>query len=295
MYWRSDTIRPSNLGSAEIVLPLTTVILLLRPLGNWTIRPFILALAALAIISPAILRAPATWYAMSLLVGLHIAAEWPLPDNHIYLLAYWCLAVGLALNAQQGATIISQSSRLLIGFSFLMAVVWKAFLSGDYLDGRFFSFTFFTDGRFEDATMLFGGLTKDQLIASREFFFPLPEGAEWLDEDEPGLADSASFRHFVMVSTWGMLVLEALIALAHLVPLPERVSFLRHGLLLGFCMIVYAFAPVAGFGWLLLTMGIANCHSHQFCLRIVYVAVWALLLLYDEVPWAALLLERLRQ
>jgi hypothetical protein len=65
---------------------------------------------------------------------------------------------------------------------------------------------------------------------------------------------------------------------------------MQHGLLLGFCGITYAIAPVAGFGWLLLTMGVALCRHDQRALRAVYIATWFLVLLYSEVPWAHLLL-----
>src|SRR5262245_30749352 len=132
------TTSASDLGKVEVVLPLTAVILLLRPMGPWGVRPLILGLAGLAIALPRVLRAPATWYTLAILVMVRIFADWPLPDNHIYLLAYWCAALGLALGAEDGARVINRSSRLLIGGAFLMAVVWKAVLSPDYLDGRFF-------------------------------------------------------------------------------------------------------------------------------------------------------------
>ena len=66
---------------------------------------------------------------------------------------------------------------------------------------------------------------------------------------------------------------------------------IRHLLLLLFCVVTYAFAPVAGFGWLLLTMGLAGCGSEQGWLRSVYIAAWCLVLLYDEIPWSGLLVE----
>jgi hypothetical protein len=90
-------IRPGgDAASAELVLRLTAIELLLRPMGPWFIKPVILLLAGLALIFPKVVRAPATWLALALLVTGRLVADWPLPDNHIYLLAYWCLAAGLA-------------------------------------------------------------------------------------------------------------------------------------------------------------------------------------------------------
>ncbi|HWO00609.1 MAG TPA: hypothetical protein VNS63_15225, partial [Blastocatellia bacterium] len=210
-------------------------------------------------------------------------------DNHVYLLAYWCLAAALALGAKDVAGTLRRSSRLLVGAAFLMAVIWKGLLSPDYLDGRFFSVTLLTDPRFENATLLLGGLNAEQLAESREYLRPLPEGAELLDG--PELFEPPAFKLLTRVSTWGLLVLEALIAFACLLSLPRRAVAWRHILLLLFCIVTYAFAPVAGFGWLLLTMGFALCGPEQRVLRASYLTAWCLVLLYDEVPWSGLLVD----
>ena len=112
-------------STVEIALRLTAVELLLRPLGAWTTRPLALGLAALAVLFPRILRAPATWLCLAALIGVSIALDWPIPDNHIYLLGYWCLAAGLALGARDPAASLSQSGRLLLGGAFLFATLWK--------------------------------------------------------------------------------------------------------------------------------------------------------------------------
>jgi hypothetical protein len=221
------------------------------------------------------------------LVTARIIVDWPLPDNHIYLLAYWCLAIALALGAADGQLVLRTSCRLLIGTAFLMAVVWKTVLSPDYLDGRFFRVTFLTDDRFAGSTMLLGGLTESELAENREYLRPLPEGAELLDP--PPLVEPPAFRRLVAASTWGTLFTEAVVAAACLFPLQGRALIARHVSLLAFCAVTYAFAPVAGFGWLLLTMGLALCEPGAVVLRAVYVASWFLVLLHSEVPWTELL------
>jgi hypothetical protein len=85
------------------------------------------------------------------------------------------------------------------------------------------------------------------------------------------------------------LILEICVALTSLVPGGRRTRRLKHGSLLAFCFGTYAFAPVAGFGWLLLIMGLAQCDYDQRALRGLYVAAFLLVLVYSEVPWAALL------
>ena len=288
--WTSRLTTPfSDLGATSIVLRLTAIILLLRPMGPWWVAPFILSLAGLALILPRVLAAPGTWYALALLVGLRILEDWPLADNHIYLLSYWCLALGLALGSRHSISTIGKSSRILIGLAFLFAVIWKVALSPDYLDGRFFRVTFLTDPRFEDVTLLAGGLTAEQVAESREYLQPLPEGAELLDP--PNLHEPTRFAFLVLFSTWATILIEALCALVFLFPLTGRLVLFRHLLLLVFCVTTYALAPVAGFGWLLLTMGLATIDAEQRPLRVAYLSAWILVLLYDGIPWSRLLVD----
>jgi hypothetical protein len=199
------------------------------------------------------------------------------------------LALALSLGAADPTRALAASARSLIGIAFLMAVIWKAFLSPDYLDGRFFRVTWLTDARFTDAVQLLGQLSASQLTQNRELLAPLPEGAELLESSLP--SDPPAFRYLVLTSTWGVLTLEALVALAFLRPRSGRTAALHHVSLLLFCGITYAIAPVAGFGWLLLTMGVALCRPDQRVLRATYVATWFLVLFYSEIPWANLIVN----
>jgi len=68
---------------------------------------------------------------------------------------------------------------------------------------------------------------------------------------------------------------------------------LRHAALLLFCEITYLFAPVAGFGWLLLAMGVAQLEPRQLALRRAYIAAFVVVIFYGEIPWAELTLGAL--
>jgi hypothetical protein len=285
-------------GVPDSVLTLTAIILLLRPLDVWWLAPFVLASACLSLILRSVRRAPLTWMVVAVLVAIRIVYVWPLSDNHIYLLAYWCLAMGLALSGPIPAATLSTSSRWLLGAAFGMAVLWKAVLSPDYVDGRFFRVTLLTDERFADASLVFGGLSRDQMAENRTFLQPLPEGAALLEP--PAFVEPPRLRAFAAIATWGGLALETLIAFLSLIPegLPRRsaatagrIQFARHASLLMFCATTYALAPVAGFGWLLATMGLAQCRPDQRTLRGAYVAVFVLILLYSEIPWAGVLAD----
>jgi hypothetical protein len=283
--WRSPA---SPTLAVETPLRLTLIILLLRPMGPWYVRSFLLLLATLGLIAPAVLRAPATWLALALLVGARIFADWPLPDNHIYLLAYWCLAAALSLRDATPSVAIARSSRLLIGLAFLCAVLWKTVLSSDYVDGRFFRVTLLTDDRFADVARLAGGLGEADLAENRAYLTPLPEGAELLDP--PALHEPRGLRWLAQIATWGGLTLEAIVAAMFLLPRPGRLmSQCSHASVVLFCMATYALAPVAGFGWLLLAMGLASTERKERAWRRTYVTAFLLVMLYAEIPWAAML------
>ena len=55
---------------------------------------------------------------------------------------------------------------------------------------------------------------------------------------------------------------------------------------IGHCIVTCAVATVDGFGWLLLAMGAAQCRLEQRRTRLGYVAMFVLILLYREIPWA---------
>ena len=163
-------------------------------------------------------------------------------------------------------------------------MIWKAGLSPDYLDGRFFRVTLVQDPRFADVAMLLGGLSPEELQENREYLEPLPEGAELVDARV--LVEPPSFRRLAGVLTWGGLALEMMVAGAFLLPVAPP---WRHAALLVFCVATYAFAPVAGFGCLLLVLGLAQTKPAESRLRLLYVAAFLLVLTYAEAPWAGLL------
>ena len=283
---------PADNPHFDTALRLTAIALLLRPMGPWFVRPVILAAAVLVLIFPKALRQWQVWGALAVLTGIRIVHDWPLADNHIYLLGYWLLAVSLALRSRDAASTLADASRALIGLAFAFAVLWKVALSPDFIDGRFFRVTLVTDPRFAAAARMIGGLSDEQLRVAREAVALLPQGAELLDP--PELFEPARLRLFATASTWGVLVLETLVAALMLLRsrLPDA---LRHVALLSFCGVTYAFAPVAGFGWLLLVMGLSQVEARQVWLARLYQLTFLVVLFYDEVPWAELLLTFVQQ
>jgi hypothetical protein len=276
----------------DAALRLSAIALLLRPMGSWLVRPAILAVAVLVLIFPRLLRSSLMWGALAGLTAIRIAEDWPLADNHIYLLGYWLLAVALSLRVSDALATLAFTSRWLVGLAFAFAVLWKAVLSPDFVDGRFFRVTLLTDPRFGAVAQLIGGLSREELDANRQALALLPDGAELLDA--PVVHEPVRLRMLAKASTFGILALEAAVALFMLAPAARTSVRWRHAVLLLFCGITYAFAPVAGFGWLLLVMGLAQVEPRQTWFGRAYIAAFVVVIFYDELPWADLMLDWLR-
>ncbi len=276
-----------RMEATDLGMRLTLLLLLLQPVGNWHVRPFVLALAGAGLLLPSLLRWPGTWALLTLFTGWRLFLEWPVSDNHAYLLCYWCLAIFIALLAEDPAALLARTGRLLIGCAFAFAALWKLALSPDYLDGTFFRVTLLLDPRFEGLTLLLGGLTPDLLEGHRAFLAQHVDGTLFEPFERP--LEPASFTRLArMVSIWTVAI-EASVALAFLWPVGRGASRYRDALLLLFCLTTFAVAPVAGFGWLLVALGIAQCDPEKRRTKWRYLATFVLILFYRDVPWARLL------
>jgi hypothetical protein len=283
---------PADLSGAWLILKLTALLLLLDWIPIWYLGPTLVVLAGLGLVFPDLLRTPALWAGITLLVAVRVIRLWPVVDNHHYLLAYWCLATFIALCLPDPQKALAASARWVLAFVFLWAVLWKGILSPDYRDGRFFTVRLMTDDRFKEQIELFSGLTQEDILRNREYLAPpLLNQAEGRPEERAAFRTSPRFSRWVTILTWGTLLFEAVLALAFLLPPGRRSLALRHGLLLVFCLGTFAIAPVSVFGWLFVLMGLAQVPPERRTLRAIYVAAWFLIVFLTEIPWAQLLVR----
>jgi hypothetical protein len=271
-----------------LALKLTAVLLLLQPVSVWYLRPVLLSAAIVGLLFPTLLRVPAFWGGVALLLGAWVVREWPTGDNHHYLFAYWVLAIFLCLCAPRPERALPTSARWLLAAVFLWATLWKAVLSPDYMDERFYRVRLLVDPRFASIVELAGDLSPEQLAASRAYLEPPPFGTP--DGVPPELIEPAGVARMASLLTWATVLLEGIVAAAFLFPWGRWTLAVRHGALLGFCATAYAIAPVAGFGWILCAMGVSQVPAGRRGLRAAYIAVFLLLRFYMDVPWGRLLL-----
>ena len=278
----------ANYDVANLASQLTLLTVLLHPVGFWALRPWILALAVAGLVSTTIRHHWSSWLALAMLTGVRVIEDWPMADNHAYLLAYWCLALCLGWGSASPRRVLRANARWMVGLVFAFAVLWKGLLSPDFMNGTFFRVTFLTDDRFANAVELVAGLDENDLEDAREALRPLPPGATLVERRH--LPETDTLRQAATISTWATLVLEAVLAVAFLLPL-QWLRRWRDLALIGFCLVAYPLAPVYSFGWLLLTLGVSQCEPSRGGTRAAYLTAFLLLIFFREIPWTDLLLD----
>jgi hypothetical protein len=176
-------------------------------------------------------------------------------------------------------------------FVFFWAALWKGVLSPDYRDGRFFTVRLMSDPRFEGQAMLFSGLSRKEVRQNRAYLSFSDSEVDLGANESAGFQSTDRYRFWVPVFTWAVLIGEAGLALAFLLPWGRMTMLVRHGGLMAFCLGTFAFAPVPTFGWLMVTLGLAQVDPRHRHLRVSYVTVWFLIAFVSQTPWATLILK----
>jgi len=271
----------------ELALRVFLLVLLLDAPLFWFQRVPLQIACGLALLWPGLARDARTWAVITVLAAWPLVWNWPFSDNHDYLRALAALAVTLALTTAEPAAALRSSARLLVGGTFFFATLWKVAISPDWLDGTFFRVTLLADPRFHDLAVLVGGATWDTLDAFDAALTGFLSGTgSWPGAfvEPPGLAPLA------LGLTAFTAAIEAGITLAFLWP---RLARFRNALLITFGATTFAFATVRGFGFLLMTLGLAQCEDDERRTRIAYVATLFLIEAYRAVPWSRMLIDAL--
>jgi hypothetical protein len=279
-----DFLRELDLAPrADLAMRLTLLALLWKPVGQAWTRPAITLLAGAGLLVAASRRSALFWAALLGLAVWRVANAWPLGDNHSFLLCYWLLAILIATRARDADAVLAWNGRALVGLVFAFATLWKVALSPDYLDGRFFLVTLIDDERVEAATRIAADLDESELLRLRELVREHEDGVRVPGPDDPAVPPRLVAVARLM--TFSLVALELAVALVFLAPARFGLARARDPALLLFAGTVYAMAPVEGFGWQLLSMGVAQSEPGSARTRRAYAAVFAIVLLATRWPW----------
>jgi hypothetical protein len=271
----------------DLVLRVLLLVLLFDEPWFWFQRVPLKVVCGVALLFPAVMRDARCWAALTVLTGWPLLWNWPFSDNHDYLRCFTALAFALALTTPAPERALRISARGLVAGTFFFATLWKVVLSPDWLDGTFFRVTLLSDPRFHDLAVLAGGASWQTLEAFDDALTAfLANGSGW-----PGaFVEPAALAPLALALTAYTAVIEAAITAAFLWP---RLARWRNPLLIAFGATTFAFATVRGFGFLLMTLGLAQCEDGERRARIGYVTTLFAIEAYRSVPWTRMLIDGL--
>lgn len=214
------------------------------------------------------------WWLTTGIMGVWFLLEWQLLDNHVALSVYWAAAAAIALGSSDYPRILAQIGRWTIVTVFSLAVFWKV-VSPDFLSGAFFEWTLLVDPRFVPLAEAVG-MAEASLTANRALVGAGGDGS---------LMSDGTIAAVALILTVGTLLAESAVVL--LWTIGRRLGNLRHWALGFFAFTTYVVVPVAGFGFMLLVVGMATVDSaigrrnyaYGALALFVYSAVWNWLVL----------------
>ena len=199
------------------------------------------------------------WAALACISIGSTYTHWFGQDNHKFLITYWAIACCLAVWSRDTARVLALNGRLLIALAFTFAVFWK-FFGGELMSGKFFELTFLIDGRFETVARL-GGVSREALTHNHDLMrllraFPSSEASGMLES-------TARLPQIAVAMAWVTVLIEGAVAAAFWLRFRIANLDIHNWLLMLFCITTYSLAPVLGFGFVLVTMGFAQCGLEQ--------------------------------
>ncbi len=276
-----------RLGQTDVPLILTLFLVILATSSAWYIHVPVVSAAIVGVLFRNALLAAGFWYGLAAVLAADVVAHRWSVDNHQYLIVYWCLALGVSAGATRPLEVRRSLARTLIGVVFLLATIWKV-LSPDFLDGSFLTYTLLTDPRFDEVARGLGDANLQDLAANRSAL------QELHDPRNPvttlSLTSTTKMGGVGLTLAWLTIIVEAGVAILFLLPERLRTAFsplhrLRDPLLVLFALGTYAVAPVVGFGWVLLIMGLTQRDKESTFVSVLYVASFLAILAFTS-PWA---------
>ena len=266
----------------DVVGGLTLVVLFLTTEKTWVMQIGVVSLAAAAVVDRRLLRHAAYWFALLAVYVVGVRGVVLILDNHEFLLGYWLLALALSRLRPDPSASLATSARLLIGLAFAFATLWKL-ATPDYTSGNAFHAMLLFDSRFAGLGSAASGLTFAQGVVNYKIFEALRavgDGAVTVP-----VIDAPRIRLLALGMTWWTVAIEGLVAVCFLAPPRRWVGRARHVALLVFLGTTYVLAPVMGFGWLLIAMGVAQAplQRHRLLLP-AFAAAFVLVLVRSTAP-----------
>lgn len=271
---------------------LTFLLVLLWANITWVIAFPIYVVAVAGILFPKLRTGPRVWCVLTALMALSLAWDWHHQDNHQFVYVYICLALFLAFHfeGKQRSRVLADGCRLLVGAMMAFAAGWKL-MTADYSTGAFFHHELLVHESLSDLAVIFGGLSPEVPVENAANIELLTAGYLTAEPVESVVLEgTGEVAVIAAVVTWWTVLIEALIAALFLWPRRlggghRYVFYARHVALIAFMLMTYVFAPVIGFGWALVVLGLGCCAVRPTWFRPAYLVIVVLLLALRFITW----------
>ena len=253
----------------DLVLRLTLLLLLVFSSQAWSVYMFTVGFCVLAMIHLPLLRNAAFWMLLGAFqLGHVLVFELPTANNSAYVIAYWCLAVGVSLLFPDVRKALALEARLLVGLIFLFAAVWKA-ATPEYMEGGTFYFMLLADERFSEELLPFESVY-DPLMRSHA------DMLERMSRLEPVITVERvpAVYWIAQAMTWWTICIEGVIAVLFLWPDGPRIMRMRNLVFLLFIVTTYPPTKLTVFAWMMTIFGLAQCPPEYKKTRFCYLAVF---------------------
>lgn len=240
-----------NQSHLELIITVSLLLMLVYPGDLWYEAIFIRIIAVWAFIDRSMARHPLFWLIVALMnLFIQNLYNWAFSDNHKWLITYWYLALACSLWHSEPARVMELNGRWLIGLTFLFAVA-KKLISSEYLSGNTFHQMLYFDSRFGDIARMTADLKMDHKETAKQLLSL---------QNSIGLPPAPNLVAVAQFLTWWTVLIEIAIAVFFLLPPSSRITRWKDVALMIFIITVYPIAPVLGFAWILIILGIAQCN-----------------------------------
>ncbi len=177
-------------------------------------------------------------------------------DNHHFLHVYWLAALTVACLARDPDWTLGRTGRLLVGWLFLFATLWKL-LTPDFTDGSFLAYLLSLDRNLTRVPIVLEWVDPDDAADNRRAVTPMRHDPQIEPYPVP-ITVSPTIDRIATPLSITTLVLEGAVALTFLLPLRGAWTRWREVSLFAFVLVTYPALPVLSFAALLLAMSLSG-------------------------------------
>ena len=192
-------------------------------------------------------------------------------DNHHFLHVYWLAALTVACLAKDPAWTLGRAGRLMVGWLFLFATLWKL-LTPDFADGSFFAYLLSVDRNLTRVPLALEWVDPEITSENRIAVTAMRHDPQVEPHPVP-VQVSATMDRLAAPLSWVTIVLEGAVALTFLLPLRGAWTRWREVSLFTFILVTYPALPVLSFAALLAAMSLSATTMRPPWAQVSHVAV----------------------